>query len=314
MPIKLKRASLKGCSLRSDARQIRQLRQKGDKFKFVVALFLFGAIACAASTDAAELKQKTSAAFDYYVELSEAAMQTNISTGSGFLAVDRLSLDKRRAALDQIKAGQTWIEREKTSDNGKPISVPGGMIHDWTGTVFIPGVTLDQTLHLVQDYNNHQNYFRPDVVRSAILNHRGDEFLIYYRLHRKKVLTVILDTDHLVDYHIVSATRAWSASRTTRVQQVEDAGEPNEHLDPPGHDGGYLWRMNTYWRFEQKDGGTYVECRSISLSRDIPVGLGWMIEPLVKAIPEESLAFTLGTTRAVLMNQSRRAQSMTHGR
>ena len=74
---------------------------------------------------------------------------------------------------------------------------------------------------------------------------------------------------------------------------------------PEGHDGGYLWRMNTYWRFEERDGGVYVQCESISLTRDIPRGLGWLIEPFVTSIPRESLQDTLGNTRlAVLQRRS----------
>ena len=61
--------------------------------------------------------------------------------------------------------------------------------------------------------------------------------------------------------------------------------------------------MNTYWRFEEKDGGTYVECQSISLTRDIPTGLGWLIGPYVTSVPRESLTFTLATTRSAVLNR-----------
>jgi hypothetical protein len=61
--------------------------------------------------------------------------------------------------------------------------------------------------------------------------------------------------------------------------------------------------MNTYWRFEQKDGGTYVECQSVSLTRDIPAGLGWLIGPYVTSVPRESLTFTLATTRSAVLKR-----------
>jgi hypothetical protein len=57
-----------------------------------------------------------------------------------------------------------------------------------------------------------------------------------------------------------------------------------------------LWRLNTYWRLLERDGGTYLQCESISLSRGIPTGLGWLVGPFVTSIPRESLAFTLETT------------------
>ena len=113
----------------------------------------------------------------------------------------------------------------------------------------------------------------------------------------------MLDTTHEVHYQPVDATHEWSRSHTTRVQEVEDAGEPHEKLKREGHDNGFLWRMNTYWRFEEKDGGTYIESQSISLTRDIPTGLGWMIGPYVNSVPRESLTFTLDRTRSAILQR-----------
>jgi hypothetical protein len=75
---------------------------------------------------------------------------------------------------------------------------------------------------------------------------------------------------------------------------------PGEREKPAGRDSGYLWRLNTYWRFLERDGGTYVQCESISLTRGIPLGLAWLIGPFVNSIPRESLEFTLDTTRRAL--------------
>jgi hypothetical protein len=268
------------------------------------ALLMVGlALVSPGLSSAAELKVNTLAAFARYVQLSETAMQTSLLPGLAFLEVDRLSPNQRQAALTELRKNAVWIEKLETLDEGKAIRVPNGMIHDWSGTVFVPGVTLRETLQLVQDYDNHEKYYRPDVVRSRILRHEGNHFVVYYRLCRKRIVGVVLDTDHDVEYHLLDGARAWSVSRTTRVQEVENPGKADERLDPPGEDHGFLWRMNSYWRFEQKDGGTYIECRSISLTRDIPTGLGWMIEPFVTSIPRESLTFTLGTTRVVLLEQ-----------
>jgi len=42
--------------------------------------------------------------------------------------------------------------------------------------------------------------------------------------------------------------------------------------------------------------GVYLECRTISLSRNIPTGLGWIIRPMVSSLPRESLTATLEST------------------
>src|ERR1700728_1114614 len=168
----------------------------------------------------------------------------------------------------------------------------------WIGTVFVPGANLAQTLEFMQDYDHKKDYFYPDIQRSKILQHQGDDFLVNLRFYKKKIITIVDDTDHQVHYHVVDATHAWSRSHATRIQEVENPGESNERLDPQGHDRGFLWGMDTYWRFQQKDEGTYVECQSVSLTRDIPTGLGWVVGPFVTSVPRESLTFTLVTARS----------------
>jgi hypothetical protein len=253
--------------------------------------------------EAADLQQQTIDAFDRYVKLSQPQLDLNLDGHGDFLWFERLPTDRRSAAEAQLKEGKVFIERLQTEDAGKPIPCPGGMIHNWIGTVFIPGATLAQTLALVQDYDHQQEIYRPDVVRSKILKHEGSDYLVNLRFYKKKVVTSVEDTDHQVHYSVIDATHAWSRSYTTRIQQVDNAGKPDESLRPVGHDDGYLWRMNTYWRFEQKDGGTYVECQTISLTRDIPTGLGWLIGPYVNSVPRESLTFTLATTRQAVLSR-----------
>ncbi len=270
----------------------------------------------AGSAGATDLEPKTVEAFDRYVAVAEAQIDEQLSRGQPYLWVESLPANRRDAAESQLQAGQVVIERldaTRKSDAGKPISIPGGMIHHWIGTVFIPGATLAQTLSLEEDYDHQQEYFRPDVMRSRILRHDGNDFTIELRLYKKKVITTVLDTEHEVHYTLVDAAHAWSRSRTIRIQEVDNAGETNERLEPEGHDRGLLWRMYTYWRFEQKDGGTYVECQSISLTRDIPAGLGWLIGPYVNSVPQESLDFTLETTRAAVLQRIAKQTESTRG-
>jgi len=267
-------------------------------FALVVAIML----AITNSAPAAELHQKTAAAFDHYVALSETKIDASLNDNRGFLWADRLPPEQRATILARLSAGHIVIERAETLENGKTIAIPGGLIHDWIGTVFIPGATSRQTLALVEDYDHQSEYYRPRVLASKILWHEGNDYRVYLRLYEKKVLTCVLDTRHDVHYSIIDQSHAWSRSRSTQIREVAAWGKPGEGDLPAGHDDGYLWRMNTYWRFEQKDGGTYVECRSISLTRDIPKGVGWLISGYVESIPRESLEFTLDTTKKVLTN------------
>jgi hypothetical protein len=272
--------------------------------RLTIAAALLGAVLSPARVTAAELKPKTVAAFDHHVQLTEARIAGELSGSTPFLWIDRLSEARRAAALVELRESRVVIEKLEARDGDEPIPVPGGMIHHWIGTVFIPGATLEQTLALVQDYDHHQDYYKPDVMRSKVLSRDGNDFRIYLRFYKKKILTSILDTEHEVHYAVVDSARAWSRSRSTHIREVEDAGTPGEKQKPEGDDRGLLWRINTYWRFEQKDGGTYVECESISLTRDIPTGLAWLIRSYVESVPRETLLFTLGATRSALLRKA----------
>jgi len=275
--------------------------------RWTIALLIAPLCIQAEPARAEDAQPKTLAAFAQYVERSEAQIGKQAVGGEAFLWVERLPAYRRATVESQLRAGQTVIEplvtpeRGAQDDRNQVIRVPGGLIHHWIGTVFIRGANLRQTLALEQDYDHHQEYFRPNVMRSKILHREGNDYSIELWLYEKKVITTVLDTQHQVHYQIVDATHAWSLSRSTRIQEVDDAGKPDEKLEPIGHDHGFLWRMNTYWRFEEKDGGTYVECQSISLTRDIPRGLGWLVGSYLESVPRESLTFTLTTTgKAVL--------------
>lgn len=247
-----------------------------------------------------ELKPPTIQAYEHYAALTETRNAEELRRGSPFLFVDAQPEAPREAAYAALRHAKVRIERIETRDGGRAIPCPDGLIHHWVGVVFIPGATLAQVLRLVQDYDHHAEYYKPDVMRAKALEHYGDDFRIYYRFYRKKILTVVLDTEHDVHYQRIDATHAASRSATTRVAEVEHYDKPDERVKPVGHDGGYLWRMNTWWRFLERDGGTYVQSESVSLTRSIPTGLGWLVGPFVNSIPRETLTFTLTATRDAL--------------
>jgi hypothetical protein len=269
-----------------------------------VAIFLAGILVLAIPAEAADLQAQAAQNYDRYIALTRAQVDSELAQGTPYLWVERLPEARRAAAEAQLRNGGVMIEKLETLDNGKPISAPGGLIHHWIGTAFVPGATLAQTLAFMQDYDHKVEYFKPDIVRSKILKHEGDDYFVLLRFYQKKIITTVIDTDQEVHYQVVDKTHAWSRSHATRVQEVDNAGKSDERLEPEGHDRGFVWKLNTFWRFEEKDGGTYLECQAISLSRDIPTGLGWMVGSFVSSVPRESLTFTLTTARAALAKKS----------
>jgi hypothetical protein len=276
----------------------------GRHAKQALALIFAACLALPAPANAADLQPQTARAYDRYIELTTAQVNSELAQSGPYLWVERLPAAQRATDEEQLRTGQLVIERVETLDSGRPIATPGGIIHHWIGTVFVPGATLTQTLSFMQDYDHKVDYFKPDIVRSKILRRDGDDYFVLLRFYKKKIITTVIDTDQEVHYHVVDSTHAYSRSRTTRVQEVENTGKADEKLEAEGHDHGFMWRMNTYWRFEEKDGGTYVECQAISLTRDIPTGLGWMVGSFVSSVPRESLTFTLTTARAALLQRT----------
>jgi hypothetical protein len=271
---------------------------------WLVLLFLIGLTANARPLQLFSLRQVTIDAFVKYVVQTEAYNAKTLREGP-FLWVDGLPEHDRIHAIATLKNGEVEFRRLTKDPDGNSPDVPNGMIHDWEGIIFIPGVKIDDVLKILQDYNRQATYYAPDVERARIESRNGDQFRVFLRFRRHKIVTVVLDTEHNVNYFRDSPVRAHSRSSATRISQVEDPGGPNEREKPPGEDDGFLWRMETWWRLEERDGGVYVENQVVTLTRDIPVGLGWLIEPFITKIPKETLEFTLQATRKEVLRQAK---------
>ena len=234
-------------------------------------------------------------------------MRAEVNPGGVFLWVDSLPEPRRGEAYARLQRSEVVSARLHTADPTGSSATPGALIHHWVGTVFIAGASLAQVLAVVEDYDHHAEYYRPDVAESKTVEHRGDDFKVHYRLRKKKIITIILDTDYDVHRHFLDAKRAYSNSYSTRIAQVENVGEPSEHELPPGNDGGFLWRLNSYWRFFDSGRGVYVQCEAVSLTRDIPAAVDWFVGPFVESVPKESLEFTLQSTRSAVLGRSAQA-------
>jgi hypothetical protein len=273
------------------------------KIAWVQSGLLVCALAVPGPARASELMPEAVAGFDRYVRLTEQRMQTELRPGAAFLWVDGLPETRRNNVHAQLQRGEVVSSRLETRDSSNDLRVPGALIHHWVGTVFVPGATLQQVLTLLKDYDHHAVYFRPEVSKSKTLEHAGEDFKVYLRLTRKKIVTVVLDSEYEVHYEQLDAVRTQSRSYSARIAEVVHPGESTERQMPPGKDNGFLWRLDSYWRFFESGRGVYVQCEAVSLTRDIPTGLGWLIAPFIESIPKESLEFMLRSTRAAVLGK-----------
>ena len=247
----------------------------------------------AEEVDIIDLKPDTLLAYTDYIRAAVAAMDEANQAGTAFLWSEGDADRRKRVSEGQVVA-ELW-------SGTRPVSIPHGLIHDWIGAISIAGATIRETLALMQDYDNHKSLYSPDVIDSKLISRDGDEFEIFLRLLKKKVITVVLDSYHHVHYYPVDAMRWRCDSQTTRMCEVENARKSKEFVRPPDTGYGFLWRLGSYWRLEERDGAVYVECRAISLTRSIPSALAWIIQPMIKKLPRESLKATLEATRRGVM-------------
>ncbi len=258
------------------------------KSRVAVGLSVLVAIAMAVPARAAELTPAAVDGFNRYVELTEQRINDQIQRGQ-FLWGDTLPASERDRVYTRLRKGEVVDKKLETKDNGGTIETPQGMIHDWVSLVFVPGATLREVKALFQDYDNHYRHYGPEVERSKLLSRQGDDFKIYLRMRKKKVVAVVLNANFDVHYNQLDASHLTVASYSTRIAEVEAPGTQEEHELPIGNDSGFMWRSNSYWWADQKDGGVYVQCEALTLTRNIPLGLKWLTEFFVDSTSREFL-------------------------
>ena len=245
-----------------------------------IAVTLVGSTAALA---AARLQPEAAAAWNGYVRATETRIIRELKSPNGFLVLDfgRAASAERSALL----AGELVVEPMSGASPG----APSARVEHWRGAVFIPGITA---MRLVDELEQGPPPSE-DVLRSAVLDRGPDWMYISMRLRRKAVLTVVYDTEHLVTFTRESASRATSTSTAVRIVEVADVDTPQEHQATAGEDRGFLWRLNAYWRYQDVAGGAIAECESITLSRDVPFMVRFVVNPIVERTARESMTRTL---------------------
>jgi hypothetical protein len=244
-----------------------------------------------------DLKKETAEAFDRYIASTEAKMQPHWS-GEHFLWFD----DSPEIRL-RLLAGTVAVQ--PVEGNGV-VTLPGGIIQDWIGAVFVPKTTLQETLKVVQDYPQHAEIYKPDITKVQVLSHNGDDFLVRTRIvNGKFFISDVLDIENAIHFVALDSKRAYSRSASQRVVEIANAGKHNERELPAGHDRGFMWRVNGYWFFEESDGGVFITCEYVTLTREIPFLVVKVLGPMLEGLPTEGLKNSLEQTRKAIVNQPR---------
>ena len=252
--------------------------------RFLIAVMCAGFLLAPATSRGAELKDKTLKTWDAYVQTIDAQMQGRIQ--GSFLWVDE---DPDRVA--RVRAGKILVS-PVGEKNPKP--VPSGLIHDWIGAAFIPNARLSDVLSAVRDYDRYKEFYKPTVVDARSLGTDGgcDKYSMRV-VNNETVAETALDSEYEACYLRLDELRWYSTAHTTRVQEIRHYGRPDEQELPPDQGSGYVWRLYSIARFEERDGGVYIELEAIALSRDIPVGVRWLVDPIVRRVSRNTLLISL---------------------
>jgi len=245
---------------------------------------LFGAVGLAL----AEPTAAATATFNMYIGGVEGRLARQHGSLGGFLgASGTADIDAR------LRRGELIVEKLTPA---KGPDLPGAMLHHWRATAFVRGATVTELEQLLKGFSGYPLIYSPEVVRARMLAGQGDRLQVEMRVRQKHVITVVMDTAYEVEFGRLDAGHGYSASRSTRISEIDSPGTRNERVMNVREEHGFLWRQNTYWSYEERDGGLYMQIESVSLTRAIPAGLGWAIRPFVESVPRESLEFTLRST------------------
>jgi len=258
---------------------------------------VFLAVLTTGRTSASELKPRTAKAFGHYEEVTEARIQSELTTPGQFLYLGTLPESQRAEELARLKSGQVYVKSVTTKENDKKIEIPDGLVHHWLAIGFIPNARLEQVLRVTQDYAHHADFFKPDVQRSELLSRDGEHFRVYFRFYRHAIVTAVYNTEFDIKFTQSDPTHVYSVAKAVRVAEVRNPGDKDESERPVGNDRGYLWRLDLYTRYVEADGGVYIQIEFLGLSRSVPAIFAWIVNPYVHSVPREYLTNYVGQLR-----------------
>ncbi len=235
------------------------------------------------------LKPETVQAWDEYIRIADARIQRRLDPGATFLRID----EEPALAAKARKKGMVVFPAVPHI----PRKVPSGLIHDWIAAAFLPNVTIQDVLPIVRNYGRYKEFYHPNVIESRAIETGGslDRFSIVL-MNRALFSKIALDSDYEASYVRVDEKRMYSVSRTTRIREIAEYGLAGQHTLPEDEGTGLIWRLYSALRFEERDGGLYIEVEAIALSRDIPAAVRWAAEPIVRRVSRDSLTTALHQT------------------
>jgi hypothetical protein len=278
--------------------------QKPFLSRTLAIIALIGSAASNSHAADLQLQPDTLAAWNDYIYGAKSRMKERAKPGAYFLWMDE---DATRAA--KVKKGE--IVAAPVDKENNPLQVPSGLIHHWIGAGFVPNSTLKDVFAVVNDYQRYKDIYQPSVIESKLISRNETEGRFNLLLQSKShFVKTAFDGEYSSQDVQLDPKRWYGFSTTTNIQEIQHYRQANQTKLPPGQGSGIIWRLFSVNRFEERDGGVYVELEALLLSREIPNGLHWLVDPIVRRVAKSSLVTSLqqtgsAVTTLVALNKSK---------
>ncbi len=238
-----------------------------------------------------KLSPQTVAEFDGYAHKVEGELNERWQGRKKFLYIEDDEKNK-----ESVLNGDLFVQQMNAKG---PVEITNGLIHDWLGAIYIPDVTVQQVVNVLEDFDRHKHIY-PSISDSHTVSRSGNDVKGYWRLQQKGLVPVILDVEEDAHYTELAPGKWKAQNYAHNITEVDTGLFTRGRKFPLGEGHGYLWRLYAYWSLEAYRGGVLAECRTLSLSRDVPQALAWAVTPYVQKMPQSSLTSILRETRKAL--------------
>ncbi|MGP8246405.1 MAG: hypothetical protein ACLQVN_18025 [Bryobacteraceae bacterium] len=252
---------------------------------------------------AMELQPDTLKAWDSYIRNADSRMRARVDKQRPFLWTDEAPGRGARLRRGEILVAPVTGRGTR--------SVADGLIHDWIGAAFIPNATLEELLAVVHDYDRYKEFYKPVVADSKALacTETDQKFSMVWQ-HKILFVNAAIEGQYQARDFALDGRRGYNIANTTRVREIESYGQNGERLLEPGQGNGFIWRLHSIARYEERDGGVYLELEAIALTRDIPLSLRWLANPVVSHLSIDSLTTSLRETRDAVRALAQRPERL----
>ena len=244
--------------------------QRIRPFSIAVLIFTYTYNASAAHYSSATL-----AAWDQQVLKARRQLERETQDPNAFLIAD-----KSAPAIDS------------TEPSGHPI--PEGLIHHWFGTALIPHANAAALLAVLQNYEAYPQLFPPALMEALLMDHDGGVYTYRLKFIQKALgYRSGLLGNFQSRYVALDAGTGYVVTDALKFTELQNPGKPNERELSLAESKGFMERSLSIMRYRQTNEGVIVRIESITLSRDVPGSIRWLVNPFIRRFARQTMSSTL---------------------